>query len=72
MSWHLTSRRVVVIVGTLLLGVDWTGDASGQQTPQRFGGAYAGLDERRQQLVGDWVARVVLPLVSIAAWPRSN
>jgi hypothetical protein len=28
-----------------------------QQPPQRFGGAYSGLDERRQQLVGDWVAR---------------
>ena len=28
-----------------------------QQPPQRFGGAYSELDERRQQLVGDWVAR---------------
>ena len=28
-----------------------------QQAPQRFGGAYSELDERRQQLVGDWVAR---------------
>ena len=28
-----------------------------RQAPQRFGGAYADLDARRQQLVGDWVAR---------------
>ena len=28
-----------------------------QQPLQRFGGAYSDLDERRQQLVGDWVAR---------------
>ena len=27
------------------------------QTPARFGGAYSGLDARRQQLVKDWVAR---------------
>jgi hypothetical protein len=27
------------------------------QTPARFGGAYSGLDPRRQQLVKDWVAR---------------
>src|SRR5262245_8787790 len=29
----------------------------GQQPPPQFGGAYAGLDSRRQQLVGNWVAR---------------
>ena len=28
-----------------------------QQPARRFGGAYSELDERRQQLVGDWVAR---------------
>jgi hypothetical protein len=28
-----------------------------QQPPRRFGGAYAELDERRQQLIGDWVSR---------------
>ena len=28
-----------------------------QQPPQRFGGAYSELDERRQQLVADWVTR---------------
>jgi hypothetical protein len=27
------------------------------QVPPRFGGAYAGLDERRQRLVNNWVAR---------------
>ena len=31
--------------------------SSAQQPPQRFGGAYSELDERRQQLVDDWVAR---------------
>jgi len=30
-----------------------------QQPPRRFGGAYSELDERRQQLVNDWVARFV-------------
>ena len=30
-----------------------------QQPPQRFGGAYSELDERRQQLVADWVARFI-------------
>ena len=30
-----------------------------QQAPRRFGGAYAELDERRQRLVADWVARFV-------------
>ena len=28
-----------------------------QQPPRRFGGAYAELDGRRQQLIDDWVAR---------------
>ena len=28
-----------------------------QQPPKQFGGAYSELDGRRQQLVGDWVAR---------------
>ncbi len=28
-----------------------------QQPPRRFGGAFSDLDQRRQQLVGDWVAR---------------
>ena len=30
-----------------------------QQPPRRFGGAYAELDARRQQLLNDWVARFV-------------
>jgi hypothetical protein len=32
-------------------------DRAAQQTPARFGGAYAELDPRRQRLVDDWVAR---------------
>jgi hypothetical protein len=31
--------------------------ALAQQPPPRFGGAYSGLDERRQRLVNDWIAR---------------
>ena len=29
-----------------------------QQQPLQFGGAYAGLGERRQRLVDDWLARL--------------
>jgi hypothetical protein len=45
------------IVGSLLLGALTSGLILAQQPPQRFGGAYSELDARRQQLVGDWVAR---------------
>ena len=44
----------------MLLGVISLSVASAQQqTAPRFGGAYSGLDERRQHLVNDWVARFV-------------
>ena len=49
-------RLAVSICGCLLaLGALETGLA--QQQPLQFGGAYAGLGERRQRLVDDWLAR---------------
>ena len=50
-------RRTYGIVGSVLLGVLAVEIIMAQQPPQRFGGAYSELDERRQQLVDDWVAR---------------
>ena len=37
----------------------WPLRSSRPSSPQRFGGAYSELDERRQRLVDDWVARFV-------------
>jgi len=60
----LTTRRALAALFALTLGA-WQG-VSGAGSPQaqpaagqapRFGGAYSGLDPRRQQLVRDWVAR---------------
>jgi hypothetical protein len=50
-------RFAVLLCGCLLalVTID-TGVA--QQQPLRFGGAYAGLGERRQRLVDDWLARL--------------
>ncbi len=61
----LPSRRVPAILLGLALGtlqgVFVAGSPQAQpaagQAPVRFGGAYSGLDARRQQLVKDWVAR---------------
>ena len=50
-------RRTCGIVSGVFLGVLAVEILIAQQPPQRFGGAYSDLDERRQQLVGDWVAR---------------
>ena len=50
-------RRTSGIVASLLLSALAGGFIAARQTPQRFGGAYVELDERRQHLVGDWVAR---------------
>ncbi len=55
-------RRTCAIVGSVLLSalaVELILSTLAQQPPQRFGGAYSELDERRQQLVGDWVARFI-------------
>jgi hypothetical protein len=56
----LRFRRTSAIVGSVLLSalaVDLIMLTMAQQPPQRFGGAYSELDERRQRLVDDWVAR---------------
>ena len=50
-------RRVIGVTGSLLLGMLTVATLISQESPQRFGGAYSELDERRQQLVRDWVAR---------------
>ena len=55
LPWFLRTYR---IVGILLLSVLAVGTIAAQQPP-RFGGAYSALDERRQHLVDDWVARFV-------------
>ena len=49
--------RTYRIVGSVLLSILAAEIITAQQPPRRFGGAYSELDERRQQLVGDWVAR---------------
>lgn len=51
------SRRV--IIGAVLLAMVSTAATTAQQTTPNFGGAYAGLDERRQQLIDDWISRFV-------------
>jgi len=53
-SW---CRRTYGIVSGVFLAVLAVEILIAQQPPQRFGGAYSDLDERRQQLVGHWVAR---------------
>ncbi len=45
-------------IGALLLCI-WTVTTSGQQSEPQFGGGYAGLDDRRQQLVDNWTSRFV-------------
>ena len=50
-------RRNYGIVRGVFLGVLAVEILIAQQPPQRFGGAYSDLDQRRQQLVGDWVER---------------
>jgi hypothetical protein len=49
--------RRAAIVGALLVTMAAGGSAGGQQPPPRFGGEYAGLDQRRRELVDDWIAR---------------
>ena len=51
-------RRTSGIVSGVFLSVLAVEILIAQLPPQRFGGAYSELDERRQQLVGDWVARL--------------
>jgi hypothetical protein len=57
--WRMLAVLLTLALGTLQ-GVSGAGSTQTQpaagQVP-RFGGAYSGLDARRQQLVKDWVAR---------------
>jgi hypothetical protein len=55
----LKSRQTYGIVGSVLLSALVGGINVAQQPARRFGGAYSELDERRQHLVDDWVARFV-------------
>jgi hypothetical protein len=47
----------LVMIGAVVLAMVSTAATRAQQTTPNFGGAYAGLDERRQQLINDWVLR---------------
>jgi hypothetical protein len=49
--------RTYRIVGTVLVIAVAVELLMARQPSRRFGGAYLELDERRQQIVGDWVAR---------------
>ncbi len=53
----LSFRPTYAIAGCMLFCLLAVDIITAQQPPQRFGGAYSELDARRQQLVGDWVAR---------------
>jgi hypothetical protein len=57
MAQGFCSGRAPAIVGGCLLTVLGAANVHAQQPDLRFGGAYSGLDARRQRLVGDWVAR---------------
>ena len=50
-------RRTYGIVGAVLLSVLSVAIVIGQEPQRPLGGSYSGLDQRRQQLVADWVAR---------------
>ena len=50
-------HRFAVLIGGCLLALLTIETGVARQQPQQFGGAYAGLGERRQRLVDDWLAR---------------
>jgi hypothetical protein len=52
-------RRTSGIVASLLLCLLAAEITKAQQIPARFAGAYPELDERRQRLINDWVARFI-------------
>ena len=56
---RLTSKRASLIVAALFICATCLVIVRAQQTAPTFGGAYSALDERRQALVRDWVARFV-------------
>src|SRR4051794_40877594 len=50
--------RMPRLLASVLLGGLLAVLTTQQPPPRRFGGAYAELDQRRQLLVDDWVARL--------------
>jgi len=58
---QLSYLRWLTVIASGLLAIASGGieGALAQEAPLRFGGAYADLDSRRQQLVDNWVARFV-------------
>ena len=57
MRYQLPARIPLFICGCLL-ALTTIDVGFAQQQPLQFGGAYAGLGERRQRLVDDWLARL--------------
>src|SRR5688572_5655289 len=55
---HLRNQLTVSVCALGLIITTLT-VVTGQQSPPQFGGGYAALDEPRQQLVSNWVARFV-------------
>ena len=53
-----SSESVAVFICGCLLALAAIEIGLAQQQPLQFGGAYAGLGERRQRLVDDWLARL--------------
>ena len=54
---HFRSCRAASVVVGMLLALLARDHSYAQQAPVQFGGRYAGLEPRRQQLVQDWVGR---------------
>ena len=57
MTTHLRHRRTWAALAGLALVMSFARSEPAGQTQPQFGGAYAALDARRQQLVNDWVSR---------------
>ena len=57
MTTHLPHRRTWAALAGLALVMSFARSEPAGQTQPQFGGAYAALDARRQQLVNDWVSR---------------
>ena len=59
MSLRVASRRISLVFCSLVFAGLAVQRTPTQQPAPRFGGAYAGLDPRRQLLVNDWIERFV-------------